>query len=65
MYIEKFVVHFIYNILAYNKILANHAEYLREVFMSFMCRKAIGIFGFIIILDWMEMDPKKVVVIIA
>ena len=74
-YIGKFIVHFIDDILVYNKSLAEH---LRVVFIALrkailyankkktlLCVGRLEYLGFIITLDGVEMDPKNVAVIIA
>ena len=77
-YIGKFVVHFIDDILVYNKNIVERAKHLRDVFIAlrkvilytnkkktYLCVGKLEYLGFIITLDGVEMDPKKMAVIIA
>ena len=76
-FIEKFIVHFIDNILVYSKSIAEHREHLREVFTALrrailfankkkteLCLIKLVYLGFIITLDYVEMDPKEVTTIL-
>ena len=72
------MVHFIDNILVYSKNIVEHVKHLREVFTTlrkailyankkktYLCVGKLEYLGFIITPNGVEMDPEKVVVIIA
>lgn len=69
-----FVVHFIDDILVYIKTIAKLLEHLGEVFstlrkailmLSQLCARKLEYLEFIVTLDRIEVDPRKMVVILA
>ena len=76
-FIGKFVVHFIDDILVYSKSIVEHREHLKEVFTVLreailfankkkteLCLTKLVYLGFIITLNSVEMDSKKVTTIL-